>query len=45
VVNVNDLLMVIAHWGMIDSPADVNEDGIVDVDDLLMVISAWNPDP
>ena len=36
-----DLLIVIGYWGTIDSPADVNEDGIVDVSDLLMVVGNW----
>ena len=42
VVDVLDLLAVIAAWGNPGGPADVNEDGIVDVLDLLAVIAAWS---
>jgi murein tripeptide amidase MpaA len=40
-VNVNDLLFVIADWGQSGSPADINGNGHVDVGDLLMVIADW----
>ena len=43
IVNVTDLLTVIAQWGATNSPADLNADGIVDVSDLLIVISNWGP--
>jgi hypothetical protein len=43
VVNVLDLLAVIAAWGNPGGPEDVNGDGIVDVLDLLAVIAAWGP--
>jgi len=33
--------MVISDWGMSNSPADVNVDGVVDVSDILQMISAW----
>ena len=39
-VDVTDLLTVIAEWGETNSPADINGDNIVDVSDLLMVIAA-----
>ncbi len=38
-----DLLAVIDQWGLTNSPADLNEDGIVDVSDLLMVVGNWGP--
>ena len=41
VVNVLDLLAVIAAWGSPGGPEDVNSDGVVDVLDLLAVIAAW----
>jgi len=44
-VNVDDLLLVIGQWGMLNSPADISGDGIVGVDDLLMVIAAWGHGP
>lgn len=42
-VNVHDLLAVIATWGEEGGPADVNADGVVNVEDLLAVIAAWGP--
>ena len=42
IVNVPDLLSVIAAWGVCEScQEDINEDGIVDVSDLLIIISNW----
>ncbi|MCI0364044.1 MAG: dockerin type I domain-containing protein [Phycisphaerales bacterium] len=42
VVNIDDLLAVIAAWGSIGpNAADVTGDGQVNVHDLLMVISNW----
>ena len=41
IVNVNDLLAVIAAWGSSDDACDINDDGVVDVNDLLMIIGAW----
>jgi hypothetical protein len=44
VVNVNDLLAIISHWGPA-SPnfpaADIDQNGVVNVSDLLAVISHW----
>lgn len=41
-VDVNDLLLLIAAWGSCDTcPEDLNSDGVVDVNDLLLVIAAW----
>ncbi|MCH2149119.1 MAG: hypothetical protein MK095_06760 [Phycisphaerales bacterium] len=42
-VNVNDLLFVIADWGQSGSPADIDGSGQVDVGDLLLVIADWGP--
>ena len=43
VVDVLDLLAVLAAWGGIGGPADLTGDGIVDVLDLLQVLSGWGP--
>ena len=43
VVDVLDLLQLLADWGMAGGPSDVNGDGVVDVLDLLMVLAAWGP--
>lgn len=40
-VDVEDLLQLLAAWGSIGGPADVNGDGVVDVEDLLLVLAAW----
>ncbi len=46
VVGVNDILLVIAHWGpCAECDADVTGDSIVDVNDILMVIANWGPCP
>lgn len=50
VVDVNDLLELIAAWGSTDSPADITgtggiPDGIVDIADLLELIAQWGPCP
>jgi hypothetical protein len=42
VVDVLDLLAVIAAWGQSGVAEDVNGDGIVDVLDLLFVIANWS---
>jgi hypothetical protein len=42
VVNVDDLLAVINHWGTCATcPSDINGDGVVDVNDLLAIINNW----
>jgi hypothetical protein len=42
IINITDLLAVIANWGATGShPADVNGDNTVNVTDLLAVIAAW----
>ena len=43
IVNITDLLAIIAQWGLANSPADLNADGIVNVSDLLIVIGNWGP--
>ena len=44
IVNVSDLLLVIADWGPCGGcDSDVNEDGTVNVTDLLEIIAAWGP--
>ncbi len=43
IVNVLDLIAVLAAWGSFDGPEDINGDGIVDVLDLLEVLKAWGP--
>lgn len=51
VVNVDDLLIIIAQWGPCPKPctspclADVTGDCAVGVDDLLAIISSWGPCP
>lgn len=45
VVNVLDLLALLAAWGQPDSPCDINFDGIVDTADLLLLLAAWGPCP
>lgn len=42
VVNVDDLLYIINHWGGgVGSGADVTANGTVNIDDLLAVINGW----
>jgi len=42
-VDVSDLLAIIAVFGSDDPDADVNSDGMVNVTDLLIVVSDWGP--
>lgn len=44
-VNVDDLLIVLSHWGPCDSPcpADIDASGTVGVDDLLSIVRDWGP--
>jgi hypothetical protein len=44
-VNVGDMLLVLAAWGLPGGPADLNLDGIVDVADLLIILSSWGDCP
>jgi len=41
VVNVNDLLAIIANWSQSDPDYDIDGSGTVDVGDLLAIIAAW----
>ncbi len=41
IVNVNDVLSVLAAFGGLGSGGDANGDGTVDVNDVLIVISNW----
>jgi hypothetical protein len=43
IVNVPDLLLVLAAWGETGVLEDINQDGVVDVEDLLQLLSAWGP--
>lgn len=45
VVDVVDVLIVIARWGGSGPEGDVNMDGMVDVADLLLVLDAWGSCP
>jgi hypothetical protein len=48
VVNVEDLLLVLAAWGTGDVDADQappGGDGIVNVSDLLLILASWGPCP
>lgn len=42
-VNVTDLLQVIARWAQADPDTDIDGSGLVDVADLLIVIASWGP--
>jgi PKD repeat protein len=44
VVNIDDLMAVLAFWGPCPTscPADVNHDGAVNIADLLEVLNAWS---
>ncbi len=46
VVNISDLLAVLAAWGPCPGcPEDITGDGVVNVTDLLAVLAAWGPCP
>jgi predicted outer membrane repeat protein len=45
VVDVADLLALLAAWGQPDSPCDINFDGFVGTADLLLLLAAWGPCP
>ncbi|MDP6602242.1 MAG: hypothetical protein QGH76_08095 [Phycisphaerales bacterium] len=44
-VDVSDLLAVIAAWGGTSGSEDVNSDGAIDVSDLLAIIGVWGSCP
>ena len=43
VINVNDVLIVLAEYGTSNPLGDVNSDGIVNVNDVLIVVATWGP--
>ena len=43
VVDVSDLLALLAQWGQSGGACDINQDGAVDVVDLLALLAAWGP--
>ncbi len=43
IVNVVDLLMLLAAWGATPRAADLDLDGVVGVTDLLILLSTWGP--
>ena len=45
VVNIEDLLTVVANWGTSGTLSDINVNGTVGIDDLLAVVAAWGPCP
>ena len=45
VVDVVDLLALLADWGLPNSACDLNGDNTVDVVDLLALLAAWGPCP
>jgi hypothetical protein len=44
-VDVLDLLAILAAWGQSGVPEDINNDGVVDVEDLLLLLAAWGECP
>ncbi|HIB51315.1 MAG TPA: hypothetical protein EYO40_08620 [Phycisphaerales bacterium] len=44
-VNIQDLLTLIAAWQTTDANADINTDGIVNIHDLLLLIADWGTCP
>jgi len=49
VVNIDDLVTVITHWGATGTPGsvlgDVNSNGVVNIDDLVALITHWGACP
>jgi hypothetical protein len=45
VVDVSDLLELLADWGTAGTLTDLQDDGTVDVSDLLLLLAAWGPCP
>jgi len=43
VVNLDDILLVLAEWGPCESPCqgDVNGDSVIDINDILAVLAVW----
>jgi hypothetical protein len=40
IIDVHDLLSVIANWGK-QGESDINQDGLINIEDLLLVIATW----
>jgi len=45
IVDVTDLLNLLAAWGTADPSGDINMDGTTDVSDLLQMLGAWGACP
>ena len=45
IVNIQDILTLIAAWETCTPNTDLNFDGTVDISDLLLVIAGWGPCP
>ena len=43
VVDVGDILLILAAWGNKGGPEDLDGSGFVDFGDLLIVLAAWGP--
>ena len=43
VVAAEDLLILLAAWGVGDGPADLDRNGVVDARDLVLLLGAWGP--
>lgn len=44
IVDIDDLLIIINHWGFAaPDPGDITGNGIVDIDDLHEVVDGWGP--
>jgi hypothetical protein len=41
-VNGSDLTILLAAWGSVSSPADLDGDGIVGGADLTILLAAWS---
>jgi hypothetical protein len=45
VVDVQDMVEVVLHWGESGVAADVDGSGTVSVGDMVMVVLSWGPCP
>ena len=45
IVDIQDVLLVIALWGNVGGDADINIDGFVNVNDLLYIVNMWGSCP
>ena len=44
-VDINDVLLMIPHWGTNWSPGDFSPDGNIDINDVIAMIPHWGPCP